>query len=323
MAANTATGYSTQSTVPPVFNRGRAAIIRRQLFRYWQLYLMVLLPLVYIIVMKYIPMFGVQIAFKDYNIVKGIWGSDWVGLEHFRQFFSSPNFYPILKNSLQISMVTLIFNFPAPIILALFLNEIRTGFFKNTVQMVTYAPHFISTVVMSGMILLFLSPTGEIGKIFNFFGIIPINFLGIADDFKYVYALTDMWQHMGYSSIIYLAALSGINPDLYEAARVDGASRFKKMLHIDLPGIMPVIVILLILGTGDVLNVGFEKTYLLQNNLNLPGSEVIATYVYKVGLINANYSYSTAIGVFNSIITFILLVLVNWIARRTSEHSLW
>jgi putative aldouronate transport system permease protein len=323
MAANTVTEVDRLSSVPPVFNKGRVAVFRKQLRRYWQLYLLVLMPLIYIIVMKYIPMLGVQIAFKEYNIVKGMWGSDWVGLQYFRQFFSSPNFYPIVMNSLQISIVTLIFNFPAPIILALFLNEIRTGFFKNTVQMVTYAPHFISTVVMSGMILLFLSPTGEISKLFKLLGIEPVNFIAIADGFKYLYALTDMWQHMGYASIIYLAALSGINPELYDAARVDGASRFKKMLHIDLPGIMPVIVILLILATGDVLNVGFEKTYLLQNNFNLPGSEVIATYVYKVGLVNSNYSYSTAIGVFNSIITFTLLIFVNWIARRTSEHSLW
>ncbi|MBW7455064.1 ABC transporter permease [Paenibacillus sepulcri] len=302
---------------------GKTYLIQKRLARYWQLYLLVLLPLAYIIIFKYIPMLGVQIAFKNYNIAKGMWGSDWVGLQHFQQFFGSPNFWPILRNTLQISLVTLLFNFPAPIILALFLNEIRTGFFKKTVQMVTYAPHFISTVVMSGMILLFLAPTGEIGKLFKLLGMQAVNYLGLAQDFKYVYALTDMWQHMGYASIIYLAALSGINPDLYEAARVDGASRFKKMLHVDIPGIMPAIIVLLILSTGDVLNVGFEKTYLLQNSLNLPGSEVIATYVYKVGLVNANYSYSTAIGVFNSVITFILLILVNWIARRFSEHSLW
>jgi putative aldouronate transport system permease protein len=319
MAANTnQTGMSSVHS-----GTGTASLIRKRLVRYWQLYLLVLLPLAYIIIFKYVPMLGVQIAFKNYNIVKGVWGSDWVGMQHFRQFFHSPNFWPILMNTFQISLVTLLFNFPAPIILALFLNEIRTGFFKKSVQMITYAPHFISTVVMSGMILLFLSPTGEIGKIFGLFGMKAANYLGIPQDFKFVYALTDMWQHVGYASIIYLAALSGINPDLYEAARVDGASRFMKMLNVDLPGIMPAIVVLLILSTGDVLNVGFEKTYLLQNSLNLPGSEVIATYVYKVGLINANYSYSTAIGVFNSVITFVLLVLVNWVARRFSEHSLW
>ena len=268
-------------------------------------------------------MAGVQIAFKDYNFVKGIWGSDWVGLLHFKTFFSSPNFWPILRNSLEISLITLLFNFPAPIILALFLNEIRVGFFKKSVQMITYAPHFISTVVMCGMILLFLAPNGEIGKFFTLLGIKTINFMGIADDFKFVYALSDMWQHMGYSSIIYLAALAGVSPELYEAAKVDGASRLQKMIYIDLPGIAPAVVIILILSTGDILNVGFEKTYLLQNNLNLPGSEVIATYVYKVGLLNANYSYSTAIGVFNSVITFTLLIIVNAISRRISEHSLW
>jgi putative aldouronate transport system permease protein len=298
-------------------------LAKRRIKRHWQLYFLLLLPLIYLVIFKYIPMIGVQIAFREYNFIKGMWGSDWVGLQHFHSFFSSPNFWPILSNTLEISIVTLLFNFPAPIILALFLNEIRMGLFKKTVQMVTYAPHFISTVVMCGMILLFLAPNGEMGKLYQALGLQPVNFIGIADDFKFVYALTDMWQHMGYASIIYLAALSGINPDLYEAARVDGASRLKKMIHIDLPGITPAIVIILILSTGDLLNVGFEKTYLLQNNLNLPGSEVIATYVYKVGLLNANYSYSTAIGVFNSVITFTLLIIVNTIARKISEHSLW
>ncbi|MFJ5761339.1 ABC transporter permease [Neobacillus sp. NPDC093182] len=310
-------------SIPIEIQYGRIDLAKKQIKKYWQLYILMLLPLTYILIFKYVPMAGVQIAFKDYNFVKGIWGSEWVGLQHFITFFSSPNFWPIFRNTLEISLITLLFNFPAPIILALFLNEIRMGFFKKSVQMVTYAPHFISTVVMCGMILLFLAPNGEMGKLFTQLGLKPINFMGIADEFKFVYALTDMWQHMGYSSIIYLAALAGINPELYEAAKVDGASRLQKMIYIDLPGIAPAIVIMLILSTGDVLNVGFEKTYLLQNNLNLPGSEVIATYVYKVGLLNANYSYSTAIGVFNSVISFTLLIIVNAFARKISEHSLW
>ncbi len=312
---------STPSAIPVKIHRTSNWI---RIKRYWQLYLLIALPLTYLIIFKYIPMFGVQIAFKDYNFVKGIWGSEWVGFKHFESFFHSPFAGRIIRNTFEISLLTLLFNFPAPIILALFLNEIRMGIFKKTVQMITYAPHFISTVVMCGMILLFLSPThGEIGRLFQSLGIKPINFLGVADDFKYVYSLTDMWQHTGYASIIYFAALAGISPDLYEAARVDGANRLQKMIHIDLPGITPAIVVLLILSAGDILNVGFEKTFLLQNNLNLPSSEVIATYVYKVGLINANYSFSAAIGVFNSVITFTLLILVNTISRKISEHSLW
>jgi putative aldouronate transport system permease protein len=313
----------TEITAKPKGRQSNLSLARRRFSRYWQLYMLILLPLAYIIIFKYIPMLGVQIAFKDYNFAKGMWGSEWVGLKHFKQFFSSPNFWPIIRNTFNISFVTLVIGFPAPIILALFLNEVRGGLFKKTIQMVTYAPHFISTVVMSGMIILFLSPTGLVGNVFKLFGMVPINFLGNASHFKYVYALSDLWQHTGYASILYLAALSAINTDLYEAAKVDGASRFQKMLHIDLPGITPVIVILLILSTGDVLNVGFEKTYLLQNALNLPGSEVIATYVYKVGLVNANYSYSAAIGMFNAVITFILLLSVNAVARRFSENSLW
>lgn len=304
-------------------NNKRIYYIKRRIIDSWQLYALLLIPLLQLIIFRYLPMAGVQIAFKDYNFVKGIWGSDWVGLLHFKHFFNSPNFLPILKNTLQISLLTLLINFPMPIILALFLNETKSGFFRKGIQMFTFAPHFISTVVMCGMILLFLSPTGEMGKIFNLVGIDPVNYLGNSDDFKFVYALTDLWQHMGYNSIIYIAALSGINPELYEAAKVDGASRLQKMINIDLPGITPVIMTLLILSTGNVLNVGFEKVYLLQNSLNLGGSEVISTYVYKVGLINANYSYSTAIGVFNSVIAFVVLISVNAIVRRFSENSLW
>jgi putative aldouronate transport system permease protein len=317
------TSFSEQTSKTNVKESKTNNVVKKRLMRYWQLYLLIILPMTYIVIFKYIPMLGVQIAFKDYNFAKGIWRSEWIGFKHFEQFFSSPNFWPILRNTFNISMITLLFGFPAPILLALFLNEIRTGIYKKTVQMVTYAPHFISTVVMSGMIILFLSPTGLVGNLIKALGMSPANYLGNADHFKFVYSLTDMWQHSGYASIIYLAALSGINTDLYEAAKVDGASRFKKMVHIDLPGIAPVIVILLILSTGDVLNIGFEKAYLLQNSLNLPGSEIIATYVYKVGLINANYSYSAAIGMFNAIITFLLLLAVNMISRRFSENSLW
>ena len=299
------------------------AAFKTRLRRDWQLYALMFFPLLYILIFRYVPIFGLQIAFKEYDFGKGIWGSPWVGLKHFQQFFSSPNFTLVLGNTFKISMLTLLLNFPAPIVLALLLNEIRDGLYKKTVQMVTYAPHFISTVVMCGMIILFLSPRGKIGDIFGWFNLSVPNVLASAGGFSYLYALSEMWQRTGYGSVIFLAALSAINPELYEAARMDGASRIQKIRHIDIPGIMPVIVILLILNTGNVLNVGFEKIYLLQNTLNMNGSEVISTYVYKIGLINANYSFSAAVGFFNSFITFTLLALVNWVAGRLTDFSLW
>ena len=307
------------NTMKPGFLR----IINSRLKRDWQLYMLMFLPLTYIIIFKYVPIFGLQIAFREYDFRKGIWDSPWVGLQHFRQFFSSPNFIVVIGNTLRISVLTLLINFPAPILLALFLNEIRDGIYKKTVQMVTYAPHFISTVVMCGMIILFLSPSGKIGDIYKLFNQSLPNYLASAANFKFIYSFTEMWQHTGYGSVIYLAALSSINPELYESAKIDGASRLNKIMHIDIPGILPVIIILLILNTGNVLNVGFEKIFLLQNPLNMPGSEVISTYVYKIGLVNANYSFSAAVGFFNSVITFIVLALVNWIAGRLTEYSLW
>ncbi len=297
---------------------------RKRFLRYWQLYLLLILPMLYLLIFRSIPMIGVQIAFREFNAVDGMWGSPWVGITHFTTFFSSPRFLTIVANTAQISVLSMVFGFPAPIVLALFLNEIRNGIFKLSVQLVTAIPHFISTVVMAGLVLLFLEPKGFIGRQMHIFGIQDsVSIMGVADLFKYIYALSDMWQHMGYNSIIYLAALSGINPELYEAAKVDGANLIKKIIHIDLPGIMPVIIILFILNTGQILQVGFEKTYLLQNNLNLPGSEVLQTFVYKIGLLNANYSYSTAVDVFNSVVSFAFLVMVNFIVRKYSENSLW
>jgi putative aldouronate transport system permease protein len=296
----------------------------RQMKKHWQFYLLIIPPLLYIIIFKYLPLVGLQIAFRNFNVVGGIWGSEWVGLDHFIRFFNSPQFWDILGNTLSISVTTLIFTFPAPIILALLLNEVRVGMFKKISQTITFAPHFISVVVMAGMILLFLDPnSGILARIFQLIGFEPINYLASVTDFKYVYALSEVWQHAGYSSILYLAALAGVNPELYEAAKVDGASKLQKIINIDIPGILPAIVILLILAIGDLTSVGFEKILLLQNPVNLPGSEVIPTYVYQIGLINASYSYGTAIGIFNSVINFVLLFVVNWIARKTSDNSLW
>ncbi|MBB6672403.1 ABC transporter permease [Cohnella nanjingensis] len=292
--------------------------------RSWELYLLVLLPVLYLLVFKYIPMFGVLIAFKDFNAVDGILGSPWVGFKHFENLFASPNFPLLIKNTLAISFYALIAGFPIPILLALALNEIRTGFFKRAVQMVTYAPHFISTVVMVSIIILMLSPhVGIVERIFAFFGWSNTNFMGEPGLFKSIYVWSGVWQEMGYASIIYIAALAGVDPSLYEAARIDGASRFKKIIHIDLPSLIPITVIMLILSLGNVMGVGFEKIYLMQNPLNQSASEVISTYVYKVGLLGANFSFSSAVGLFNSVINLVLLLVVNFVARKVSENSLW
>lgn len=292
--------------------------------RHWQLYLLVIPPVLYFLIFKYIPMANAVIAFKDYNVVQGIWGSEWAGLKYFRLFFDNPSFWPLVKNTLVLSSYTLLVGFPIPIILALLLNEIRQGIFKRSVQMVTYAPYFISTVVIVSMLTLILSPRlGIVNDVLAIFGLESINFLGEPGMFRSVYVWSDVWQHTGYNAIIYIAALAGVNPELYEAAKVDGASRLQKILHIDIPSIMPVMVIILILNVGNIMAIGFEKVYLLQNPLNLATSEIIATYVYKVGLLNANFSFATAVGLFNSVINLILLLSVNTIAKRISNNSLW
>ncbi|MBB6022485.1 putative aldouronate transport system permease protein [Paenibacillus sp. JGP012] len=296
----------------------------RSLKKHWELYLLVLPPVLYLLIFKYIPMVGVQIAFKDFSVVKGIWGSPWVGFKHFEAFFESPNFWLLIKNTIGISFYSLLAGFPIPILLALALNEIRTGYFKKTVQMVTYAPHFISTVVMVSIIILMLSPhVGVVDKLFSMLGFPMTNFMGIPEYFKSIYVWSGVWQGMGYSSIIYIAALAGVDPSLYEAAKMDGASRLRKIWHIDLPTLVPVTVIMLILSLGSIMGVGFEKIYLMQNPLNTSASEVISTYVYKVGLIGANFSFSSAVGLFNSVINLILLIIVNSISRKVSENSLW
>ncbi len=280
--------------------------------------------LLYFIIFRYIPMANAVLAFKDYNVVAGIWGSPWAGFKHFDLFFSNPVFWTLLQNTLGLSLYALIVGFPIPILLAICLNEAGNGFFKRAVQMVTYAPYFISTVVMVSMIMLLLSPRlGVFNLGLQALGLESINFLGRPNLFPSIYVWSGVWQNSGYAAIVYLAALSGVDPMLYEAAKVDGASRIQKIFNIDLPGIMPVAVILLILSVGSLLAIGFEKVYLLQNPLNLGSSEIIATYVYKIGLLNANFSFATAVGLFNSVINMILLVLVNSYVKRVSDMSLW
>lgn len=296
----------------------------KKIIRNWQLYVFILPAFLSIIIFSYIPMYGILIAFNNYVPTDGILGSHWVGFEHFTRFFNSYYFWDLLWNTLSISLYGLAIGFPLPIILALSFNEVKDGFFKRTVQTVTYAPHFISMVVMAGMIITFLSPSsGMITHVIEAFGITPPNFLTDPRWFKTIYVISDVWQGTGWGTIIYLAALTGVDPGLHEAAILDGATRLQRIRYINIPTIIPTITILLILNMGSLLGVGFEKILLLQNPLNMESSDVIATFVYRSGLVNAQYSFSTAVGLFNSVVNAILLVLVNQIVRRTSENSLW
>ncbi len=286
-------------------------------------YLFLLPAVVYIAIFCYAPMYGIQIAFRNYKIVDGITGSAWVGMKWFSRFFGSKMFTTIISNTILISLYGLVAGFPMPIILALMLNYTNMKF-KRVMQTVTYMPHFISTVVMVGMLSCFLSPaSGFVNSIIKAISGNTIYFLGEAKYFRHVYVWSGIWQGTGWGSIIYVAALTGVNPELHEAAIIDGANIWARILHIDLPSIMPTMVILLILNFGSIMSVGFEKAYLLQNDLNKATSEVISTYTYKMGLLNQNFSYSSAIGLSNTVVNFILLTIVNKIAKVLSGTSLW
>lgn len=291
---------------------------------HWQLYLIMLIPLIYVIVFKYLPMIGAQIAFRDYTVKGGFFNSTWVGLQHFSSFFNSPNFYKVIKNTLSLSFYSLIVGFPLPIILAIMLNEVGSKRFKKTVQLATYAPYFISMVVLVSIVTQLFAPRiGLVNTMAISLGGQSVNYMGVAKYFRHIYVWSGVWQMTGYSSIIYIAALSSIDPSLYESAKVDGATKLQKIIHIDLPSIMPTAIILLIMSIGQIMNVGFEKVYLMQNPLNLQTSETIATYVYKIGLFGGQYSFSTAVGLFNSGINLLLLVSVNKLAKKFSDSSLW
>jgi putative aldouronate transport system permease protein len=316
------------TTVQPAMNAVHEKKRRRQkwnpILRNWQLYLLISPVVAYYIVFQYLPMYGIQIAFKDFIATKGIWGSPWVGFEHFERFFHSYFFWRLIKNTLGLGLYSLAVGFPVPILLALLMNEVRAEKFKKFVQTITYAPHFLSTVVVVGMMMMFLSPRyGIINHFIGMFGGTPINFLSEPSWFKTLFVMSDVWQTMGWSSIIYLAALAGVDSQLHEAARVDGATRLQRIWHINIPSIMPTIIILFILNIGSIMGIGFEKVLLMQNTLNLETSDIISTYVYRSGIQDAEYSFSAAIGLFNSIINFILLVTVNQISKRMSETSLW
>ena len=293
----------------------------------WQLLAMVVIPLAYIIVFHYIPMLGIQIAFKKYDFRKGIWGSPWVGLYQFERLIKSYQFTRIITNTLRLSLYGLFAGFPVPIIFALMLNAMPYMRYKKAVQTITYMPHFISTIVMVGILMqifnIRIGIYGILGKLFT--GSAPPDLFAMPNAFPHMYVWSGIWQGLGWNSIIYIAALAGIDPELYEAAIIDGASRFQRLVYIDLPGITSTISILLIMSVGRILGVGFEKVYLMQNNLNLKTSEVISTYVYKVGLVTGggDFSFGTAVGLMNSVVSFVMIYLVNKICRRLGGASLW
>jgi putative aldouronate transport system permease protein len=298
--------------------------LRRSLRRYWQLYALMAPAIAYFLVFKYIPMVNAVMAFKDYKIAKGIWGSPWTGWANFDRMFDNPVFWRLVRNTLQLSAYSVFAGFPIPIILALALNQLRLGLFRRSVQIVTYAPYFISTVVVVSILTLVLAPRlGLLNRAVGIFGVESPDLLGSPDYFRHVYVWSDIWQGAGYSAVIYLAALSAIDPALHEAARVDGASRLQRIIHVDIPGIAPTAAMVLILGVGNIMAIGFEKAFLLQNPLNLRTSEILSTYVYKTGLISADYSLATAVGLFNAVVNLVLLLTVNVFSKRVTGRGLW
>lgn len=308
---------------PPSKMRGVSRKFRKALTQ-WQLYVLLLPALVYFVVFRYVPMYGVQLAFKDFWPNLGITGSPWVGFEHFQRFFNSYQFKSLLKNTLCLSLFQLAVSFPVPIILSISINALQSHRFKRVVQTVTYAPYFISTIVLVGMINIFFTLNGGlVNELIRLFGGTPIHFLGEEKWFRPLYVFSGVWQNMGWNTMIYLAALSGVNPELHEAAKIDGAGKLQRILHVDLPQIAPTIVTLLILNVGKIMSVGFEKVYAMQNSMNLSVSEIISTYVYKVGLLDGQYGFSAAVDIFNAVINLILLVTVNKLAKKMGGSSLW
>ncbi len=290
--------------------------LRRRLAENWQLYLLLLIPVVLTFVYKYIPMYGIQIAFRDFKASRGYAGSEWVGWYWFKRFFSAPTFGRMIANTVLISLYSLLWSFPIPIILSLMINQLNHARYKRVVQTVLYAPHFISVMVICGMIKIFLSPSG--GLINLILGT-SVDFLTESTAFRTIYIASGIWQDAGWGCIIYLATLANVDPGLYEAAKVDGASVFQRIRHIDLPALLPMAILNLIMAAGGLMNVGFEKVWLLQTDLNKATSDVIAVYVYEQGIQNAKYSYSTAVGLFNTVINIVLLLIVNKIASKASD----
>ena len=309
--------------------QGVPAAVKKQSFKaymkgHYDLYLLLLPAILYTAVFLYTPMYGVLMAFQDYSPVKGIIGSNFVGLKHFKKFFSTYMAKQIISNTVILSGYSLLASFPFPVILALMLNYCVNRRFGKIVQTVTYMPYFISVMVLVGMMNIFFSTNyGVVNTVLQALGIEPFSFMSSEKSFRHMYVWSGIWQGMGYSSVIYFAALSGIDPTLYEAAELDGASKLQRIRYIDLPSIMPTVIIMLIMSAGNLMSIGFEKAYLMQNDRNSGVSEIIATYVYKVGLIDARYSFSAAINLFNSAINFVILIVINKISRKLSDTSLW
>jgi putative aldouronate transport system permease protein len=287
------------------------------------LYLMLILPVSYFLIFKYGPLFGLVIAFKNFNIMKGFLGSEWVGLKYFREFLTEPYFWLLIKNTLLMNLYMILFAFPAPIILALLFNEIKGVMIKKLAQTVSYLPHFLSTVVISGMLITFLSHEGLINQIMVWMGQEPLQFLYLPQWFRTIYISSEIWQGVGWGSIIYLAALTAIDPQLYEAAMMDGAGRWRKMIHVTIPGIIPIITIMFLLNIGNILSIGFEKILLLYTGATYETADVISTYVYRRGLLGSDFSFTTAIELSQSVINLIFIVSANWLVRKLNGTSLW
>ena len=317
-------GKGTAMLNQPNAKKSLGKRISTEVKRHWQLYVMLILPVTYLIIFAYLPMGGAVIAFKDYSIRGGIWGSDWVGLKHFKNFFTTPDFKVLMRNTLALSLYSLVISFPMPILLALAINEMRGRHYKKVVQMVTYLPYFISTVVLVGIMQnIFSIRTGLVNNIITALGGTAVDFMGKPELFRSLYVWSGVWQGMGYSAVIYIAALASVDTSQVEAAIIDGAGRFARVWNVDIPAIMPTIVIQLILAVGSIMSLGFEKVYLMQNPVNMQFSEIISTFVYKRGLINFQYSYATAVGLFNSVCNLVLIVLANMFSKKVNETSLW
>ncbi|MFY9176052.1 MAG: ABC transporter permease subunit [Caldicoprobacterales bacterium] len=299
------------------------SIVAKDWRKHWKIYMMIIPVLVYYFVWCYGPMYGILIAFKEFSPRKGIWGSSFVGLRHFKDFFASPFAFRVIRNTIMINFWNLVFGFPLPIVFALLLNEVRNRLYKRTVQTITYMPYFISLVVICGMIVDFTASDGVIGEIIKFFGGTPTNLLADPKYFRAIYVISDLWQKLGWDSIIFLSALAAINVELYEAATIDGAGKLRQVFHVTLPGIMPTIAILLVLRIGAMMSLGFEKIILLYNGLTYETADVISSYVYRKGIEESNFGFSTAVGLFNSVINFVLVVFANWASGKMTETSLW
>lgn len=298
--------------------------VMARIARHWQLYLFLLIPMAFLFIFKYMPMVGLQIAFRDYNVTRGIWNSPWVGMKHFNNFVNSFEFVRLLRNTFVLGLYQMLVNIPCPIILAVAINSSISRRLGKTSQLLTYAPYFISTVILTTIVMQVLAMRGGLlNNVRNMLGMDGVNLMADENAFRHIYVWSGVWQGTGYGAVIYIASLAGVNPELYEAATIDGASVFRRIIHIDIPSILPVAIILLIMNCGSIINVGYEKVLLLQNPMNMETADVISTYVYRMGITSAQYSYSSAIGFFNSILSITMLLIVNFLARRFSETSLF